>query len=235
MLLRIPHALTPDELAHVRALITSADWRDGRATAGSQSAAVKNNLQLPEDLPAAQQARQIVSVALARNPTFVTGALPKSVFPPLFNRYGGDTNHFGDHIDNAVRSHAATTRHVRTDISCTLFLSEPASYGGGELVVQDTYGEQRIKFDAGDLVMYPGSSVHRVEPVTRGERLACFFWIESMVRADAQRRLLYEMDMAITALRQQALAAASQGTGESAEVVRLTGCYHNLMRMWADV
>lgn len=232
MLLRIPQALLPDELAQVRTLILAADWADGRLTAGSQSGRVKNNLQLPEDLPAAQQARHIVSRALARNPQFVTGALPKSVYPPLFNRYGGTSNYFGDHIDNAVRTHAATARHVRTDISCTLFLSEPASYDGGELVVQDTYGEQRIKFDAGDLVMYPGTSVHRVEPVTRGERLASFFWIESMVRLDAQRRLLYDMDMAITALRQQTFAA---GASESAEVVRLTGCYHNLMRMWVDV
>ena len=237
MLLRIPQVLQPDELAQVRQLILAADWADGRITAGSQSGSVKNNRQLPEELPAAQQARHLVSVALARNPMFVTGALPKSVYPPLFNRYGGGnaTNHFGNHIDNAVRTHAATARHVRTDISCTLFLSEPASYDGGELVVQDTYGEQRIKFDAGDLVMYPGTSVHRVEPVTRGERLACFFWIESMVRADAQRRLLYEMDMAITALRQKDLQSAEPGSAESAEVVRLTGCYHNLLRMWADV
>ena len=237
MLLRIPQVLQPDELAQVRQLILNADWADGRITAGSQSGTVKNNRQLPEELPAAQQARHLVSVALARNPMFVTGALPKSVYPPLFNRYGGgnDTNHFGNHIDNAVRTHAATARHVRTDISCTLFLSEPASYDGGELVVQDTYGEQRIKFEAGDLVMYPGTSVHRVEPVTRGERLACFFWIESMVRADAQRRLLYEMDRAITALRQKDLRSAEPGSAESAEVVRLTGCYHNLLRMWADV
>ncbi|MBH2018224.1 MAG: Fe2+-dependent dioxygenase [Burkholderiales bacterium] len=242
MLLRIPQALPPDELAQVRQLILQADWADGRITAGSQSSTVKKNLQLPEDLPAARQARHLVSVALARNPMFVTGALPKSVYPPLFNRYGGgaDTNHFGNHIDNAVRTHAATARHVRTDISCTLFLSDPASYDGGELVVQDTYGEQRIKFEAGDLVMYPGTSVHRVEPVTRGERLACFFWIESMVRQDAQRRLLYEMDLAITALRQQALERAMREHTdaqdiESPEVVRLTGCYHNLLRMWADV
>jgi PKHD-type hydroxylase len=231
MLLRIPQALTPDELAQIRQLILSANWSDGRITAGSQSGAVKNNLQLPEDLPAAQQARHIVSVALARNPTFVTGALPKTVYPPLFNRYGGQTNAFGNHIDNAVRTHAATARHVRTDISCTLFLSAPASYDGGELVVQDSYGEQRIKFNAGDLVMYPGTSVHRVEPVTRGERLASFFWVESMVRQDAQRRLLFDMDMAILALRQKTLA----NEGDSAEVVTLTGCYHNLLRMWADV
>lgn len=226
MLLRISRALTADELQQVRSLLLGADWADGRVTAGDQSAGVKNNRQLPEDSAAAQQARHIVSVALARNPMFVTGALPKTVYPPLFNRYGGATNAFGDHIDNAVRTHAATARHVRTDISCTLFLSDAASYDGGELVVNDTYGEQRVKFDAGDLVMYPGSSVHRVEPVTRGERLASFFWIESMVRRDDQRRLLYELDMAILALRQ---------AGDTAETVRLTGCYHNLLRMWADV
>lgn len=231
MLLQIPQVLTPDELAQLRQLLSEADWADGRITAGSQSGAVKNNLQLPEDLPAAQQARQIVSVALARNPMFVTGALPKTAYPPLFNRYGGSSNAFGDHIDNAVRTHAATARHVRTDISCTLFLSDPASYDGGELVVQDTYGEQRIKFNAGDLVMYPGTSVHRVEPVTRGERLACFFWIESMVRHDAQRRLLYDMDMAILSLRRQ----VDPAVGDSEEIVKLTGCYHNLLRMWASV
>ena len=240
MLLRIPQALTPEELAQVRQLVLSADWTDGRVTAGSQSRTVKNNLQLPEDLPVAQQARHIVSVALARNPMFITGALPKSVYPPLFNCYVGQTNAFGMHIDNAVRTHAATAKHVRTDISCTLFLSDLASYDGGELVVQDTYGEQRIKFDAGDLVMYPGTSVHRVEPVTRGERLACFFWIESMVRLDAQRRLLYDMDMSITALRQKDWdnrQGEPDGANrpESPEVVRLTGCYHNLLRMWADV
>lgn len=240
MLLRIPQVLQPGELGQVRQLILAADWADGRITAGSQSGTVKNNLQLPEDLPAAQQARHIVSVALARNPMFVTGALPKSVYPPLFNRYRGNSNHFGDHIDNAVRTHTATARHVRTDISCTLFLSDPASYCGGELVVQDTYGEQRIKFEAGDLVLYPGTSVHRVEPVTRGERLVCFFWIESMVRTDVQRRLLYEIDMAITALRQQALQRTAQDHTEdkcieSPELIRLTGCYHNLLRMWAEV
>ncbi len=241
MLLRIPHVLTPEELAQVRQLVLSADWADGRITAGSQSGTVKNNRQLPEELPAAQQARHIVSVALARNPQFVTGALPKSVYPPLFNRYSGGSNAFGNHIDNAVRTHAATARHVRTDMACTLFLSDAESYEGGELVVEDTYGEQRIKFTAGDLVMYPGTSVHRVEPVTHGERLACFFWVESMVRSDTQRRLLYDMDMAIMALRQQDLTQnrdldrISPVNGERPEVVKLTGCYHNLLRMWADV
>jgi PKHD-type hydroxylase len=226
MLLRIPEALSAEELQQVRTLVLGADWADGRVTAGDQSAGVKNNRQLPEDSQAAQQARHIVSVALARNPMFVTGALPKSVYPPLFNRYGGSSNAFGDHIDNAVRTHAASARHVRTDIACTLFLSDPASYDGGELVINDSYGEQRVKFGAGDLVLYPGSSVHRVEPVTRGERLASFFWIESMVRRDDQRRLLYDLDMAILALRQ---------SGDTAETVKLTGCYHNLLRMWADV
>lgn len=226
MLLRIPQALTADELHQIRTLLLSANWVDGKVTAGTQSAAVKNNRQLPEDSPEAQQARHMVSVALARNPLFVTGALPKTVYPPLFNRYGGDSNAFGDHIDNAVRTHAATAKHVRTDISCTLFLSDPATYDGGELVVQDTYGKQRIKFAAGDMVMYPGTSVHRVEPVTRGERIASFFWIESMVRQDAQRRLLFDMDMAILDLR--------KAGGDTAEVIKLTGCYHNLLRMWAD-
>ena len=240
MLLRIPKVLTSEELAQVRQLVLGADWADGRITAGSQSGSVKNNRQLPEELPAAQQARHIVSVALARNPQFVTGALPKSVYPPLFNRYSGSANFFGNHVDNAIRTHAATARHVRTDIAVTLFLSDTESYEGGELVVEDTYGEQRIKLTAGDLVMYPGTTVHRVEPVTRGERLACFFWIESMVRSDAQRRLLYDMDMAITALRRQNLAQNTQLSqnplnGEWPEVVKLTGCYHNLLRMWADV
>lgn len=226
MLLRIAGALSADELAQVRALLARAPWADGKVTAGDQSGQVKNNTQVPESAPEAEQARQIVSAALARNPMFVTGALPKKVYPPLFNRYSGSANTFGDHIDNAVRTHAATARHVRTDISCTLFLSDPESYGGGELVVQDTYGEQRVKFDAGDLVMYPGTSVHRVEPVTRGERIASFFWIESMVRRDDQRRLLYDLDMAILALRRDG--------GDNAQTVQLTGCYHNLLRMWAD-
>jgi PKHD-type hydroxylase len=238
MLLKIDQALNPEELTRVRRLLAGADWSDGRITAGSQSGAVKNNQQLPEDLPASQQARQIVSAALARHPMFVTGTLPKTIYPPLFNRYSGSTNQFGNHVDNAVRTHAATAGHVRTDICCTLFLSERDSYDGGDLVVQDTYGEQRIKFDAGDLVMYPGTSVHRVEPVTHGERLACFFWIESVIRRDDQRRLLYEMDMAITALRRQArqpASVAAADTVEGAEVVALTACYHNLLRLWADV
>ena len=232
MRLKIENALEPGELARVRELILSANWADGRLTAGSQSGAVKNNRQLPEDSVQAQEARQIVSQALARNPRFITAALPKTVFPPLFNRYSGSQNSFGNHIDNAVRTHAASARHVCTDISCTLFLSPPDSYDGGELVVQASDGEQRIKLAAGDLMLYSGSSVHRVEPVTRGERLACFFWIESMIRQDDQRQLLYDMDMAITSLRQKDMNA---GQPEGEEVIQLTGSYHNLLRMWAHV
>jgi PKHD-type hydroxylase len=226
MLLRIADALNAEELAKVRALLARGPWTDGKVTAGDQSGQAKNNMQVPESAPEAEEARHIVSAALARNPMFVAGALPKKVYPPLFNRYTGETNSFGNHIDNSVRTHAASARHVRTDISCTLFLSDPSAYDGGELVVQDTYGEQKVKFAAGDLVMYPGTSVHRVEPVTRGERLASFFWVESMVRRDDQRRLLYELDMSILALRRE--------HGDNAQAVQLTGCYHNLLRMWAD-
>jgi PKHD-type hydroxylase len=227
MLLTIPNALTLDELTTVRSLLRGAHWGDGKATAGDQSAIVKNNQQLPEAAPEMARARGIVSAALARNPLFVTGALPKTVFPPLFNRYAGTTNAFGDHIDNAVRTFAATARHVRTDISCTLFLSDPDTYDGGELIIQDTFGARSIKLAAGDCVLYPGTSVHRVAPVMRGERLASFFWIESMVRREDQRRVLYELDMAILALRQQ--------HGDTTETIRLTGSYHNLLRMWAEV
>ena len=157
---------------------------------------------------------------------FFTGALPKKIFPPLFNRYDGTANAFGNHIDNSVRTWAATGAHVRTDLSATLFLSDPDEYDGGELVIEDTFGTQAIKLAAGDMILYPSSSVHRVEAVTRGTRLASFFWIESMVRDDAQRRLLFDMDMAILALRESA--------GDSETSVKLTGCYHNLMRMWAS-
>ena len=227
MLTLLPQVLTPAELQQVRQILATASWVDGRVTAGSQGASVKNNQQTPENAPATEQARQIVATALSRNPMFVTSALPKTVYPPNFNRYTGATNTFGSHIDNAVRSHAHTGRHVRTDISCTLFLSDPASYEGGELVIQHSHGEQAIKLAAGDAVFYPGTSVHRVEPVRSGERLASFFWIESMVRNGEQRQLLYDLDMAILALRQK--------SGETPEAVKLTGTYHNLLRMWADV
>ena len=227
MLLKIPQVLTKQQVADVRQIIDNADWADGVITAGSQAAKAKNNTQLPEDGDDCKKARTIVLHALATNDLFLTGALPKRIYPPLFNRYTGAKNAFGNHVDNSVRTHAATGRHVRTDVSCTLFLTEPEDYDGGELVIEDTYGSQSIKFKAGDMVLYPSASVHRVEPVTRGARISCFFWTESMVRSDDQRRLLYDLDMSIIELRKQ--------HGETAEAIRLTGIYHNLLRMWADV
>ncbi|WP_024300212.1 Fe2+-dependent dioxygenase [Methylomicrobium lacus] len=227
MLIQIPEVLSSDELAQCRALLAGADWADGRLTAGTQSAKVKQNLQLPELSAASLAARKIVLAALNRNALFLSSALPKRIFPPLFNRYEGDYNTFGNHIDNAVRTCADSGVRVRTDLSATLFLCDPDSYEGGELVIEDTYGEHAVKLAAGDMVLYPGSSLHRVEPVTRGARLASFFWIESMVRETERRRLLFEMDMAILELRET--------QGDIPPAVNLTGCYHNLLRMWADM
>jgi PKHD-type hydroxylase len=223
----IDNVLTAQELAEVCSLMAKAKWEDGKRTAGDQSVQVKHNQQLPETAPQVSKARAMVSQALARSAQFVARALPKTVFPPLFNRYSGEHNFFGNHIDNAVRTFAPTARHVRTDLSATLFLSPPQSYEGGELIIEDGLGGRSVKLNAGDLVLYSATTVHRVAPVTKGERVASFFWIESMIRRDDQRLLLYEMDMAILALRQR--------VGDGAETVRLTGCYHNLLRMWADV
>ena len=203
MLLRVPNVLSKSQLHEVRRIIDAATWADGSITAGTQSTKAKKNFQLPEDGIESRKARSIVLEALAANAEYLTGALPKKIYPPLFNKYQGSNNQFGNHIDNAVRTHADSGKHVRTDISCTLFLTEPAEYEGGELVIEDTFGEQSIKFDAGDMVMYPGSSVHRVEPVTKGARIACFFWTESMIRFDEQRRVLYDLDNAIYQLRQE--------------------------------
>jgi PKHD-type hydroxylase len=226
MLLQIPDVFTPDELARCRSLVESAEWADGNITAGTQSAKAKNNRQLPEDGEAARAARTLVLDALSRSALFFTAALPRKIYPPLFNRYGGEANAFGNHIDNAVRTQAASGAHVRADLSATLFLAEPHDYDGGELVIEDTFGTQSVKLPAGHMILYPSSSVHRVEPVTRGVRIASFFWIQSMVREDERRRMLFDLDMAILALREK--------QGDTAESVRLTGCYHNLMRMWAD-
>ncbi len=226
MLLHVPEVLSAEALQRCRQIVETAEWVDGKITAGTQSEQVKNNRQLPEDAPASQAARAIVLEALSKSALFITGALPKKTFPPLFNRYDGDANNFGNHIDNAVRTSKATGLWVRTDLSCTLFLSEPDEYDGGELVIEDTFGTQSVKLAAGDLILYPSSSVHRVEPVTRGCRLASFFWIESMVRDDDKRRLLFDLDMAILTLRGNG--------GDTEPVIKLTGCYHNLLRMWAD-
>jgi len=228
MLIQIRQVLTAAELREARRILDNAPWGDGRVTAGVQSAQAKNNEQLPQDGAQTRALQQIVLTGLNRHATFFSAALPKRVFPPLFNRYGGAANAFGNHVDNAVRFVPGTqAERVRTDVSCTLFLAEPAEYDGGELVVEDTYGSQRIKLAAGDMVLYPGTSVHRVEPVTRGFRLASFFWLESMVRSDEQRRLLFEMDAHLMRLR------STVGETEPG-VIGLTGTYHNLLRMWAD-
>jgi len=225
MLLHVPEVLNVEELKQLRDLMAGADWTDGKVTAGTQSAQVKRNIQLPETSEDAEAARQIVLRALSRNGLFFSAALPKKIYPPLFNQYR-DGMDFGAHIDNAVRTHAISGMHVRTDISCTLFIADPDSYDGGELVVEDTYGHQMVKLPAGDMVLYPGTSLHHVRPVTRGARLASFFWVQSMIREDAQRTLLFDMDASIASMRQQ--------SGDSAAVIRLTGIYHNLIRMWAD-
>jgi PKHD-type hydroxylase len=227
MLIRIPGVFDADALARARALLVDAPWTDGAATAGAQAAQVKRNQQLPPTAAAAQALQAMVLGALERHPVFFSAALPKRVFPPLFNRYGGAANTYGAHVDNAIRYTPGGGERVRTDLSATLFLSDPADYDGGELVIDDTYGEQRVKLAAGDLVLYPGTSVHRVEPVTRGHRVASFFWIESLVRSDEQRRLLHDMDRCLVHLR-STVGETDPG------VVGLTGTYHNLLRQWAD-
>jgi PKHD-type hydroxylase len=227
MFLRVPNVLTPAALAECRDILDHAPWTDGRLTAGTQAGQSKRNRQLADDAPASIAARRVVLDGLARSALFFAAALPKHIFPPLFNRYDGDMNAFGNHVDNAVRTIASNGQNVRTDLAATLFLSDPDRYDGGELVIDHAYGTGRIKLPPGDLALYPATTVHRVEPVTRGLRIASFFWIESMVRHEAQRTLLFDLDMSILALRER--------LGDSAEVIRLTGSYHNLLRMWAHV
>lgn len=226
MLIQLPQVLTGDEVRHARVLLDTASWESGRSSAGSQAAGVKNNEQLPHDCEAARNLRPLVLQALDRQPAFFSATLPKRVFPPRFNRYGADANFYGNHVDNAIRYAPDSGQRVRTDLSCTLFLSDASEYDGGELVIDEPQGARNIKLNAGDLVCYPGTSVHQVLPVTRGHRVACFFWIESLVRSHEQRRLLLEMDQALVRLR--------QAHGESPATVALTGTYHNLLRMWAD-
>jgi PKHD-type hydroxylase len=223
---RISSVLSKDELAALRAGLDQGAWGDGRVTAGFQSAQVKTNLQLPQDDPVAREAGEIVLRALERSPLFVSATLPRHVYPPLFNRYGPGMS-FGNHVDNAVRQVPGTPHRLRTDVSATLFLSAPEEYEGGELVIDDTYGSHSVKLGAGDLVVYPASSLHRVQPVTRGVRAAAFFWIQSMVRDDGDRTLLFELDTAIGALTEQG--------SDRNSLVRLTNCYHNLLRRWAEL
>jgi PKHD-type hydroxylase len=234
MLVHVQKVLGTPQLGTIRARLASAGdaWVDGRATAGHQGAAVKSNLQLAEDSPLARELGDMVLAALERNPLFISAALPSRVYPPMFNRYEGGM-HFGSHVDGAVRLVPGTGVKIRTDISATLFLAPPEDYDGGELLVEDSYGVQRVKLPAGDMVLYPAGSLHRVEPVTRGARLASFFWVQSMVRDDAQRTLLYDLDMAIMRLTRDSSNTAANPALVS-PLVSLTGCYHNLLRMWGE-
>jgi PKHD-type hydroxylase len=226
MLLHVPELLSADTVRHFRRVLDSAEWVDGSVTAGFQSARVKNNTQLSEGSPAARELGEIVLDALNKNMLFASAALPSKVFPPLFNRYEGGQA-FGNHVDNAIRQVRGSSQRLRTDISATLFLSSPDEYDGGELAIDDTYGPHSVKLPAGHLLLYPATSLHRVTPVTRGVRVASFFWIQSLVRSDSDRTLLFDMDMSIIRLRQQG--------GDNEAVVALTGVYHNLLRRWSEI
>ena|SRR5437868_4786480 len=222
MLLPIPDVLTADQVLRARQLLDQADWVDGRVTAGHQSARAKDNMQLPEGSPAARELGAMVLQALEQNALFISAALPARVFPPLFNRYTGGQS-FGTHVDNAIRQIPGTPHRIRTDLSATLFFTSPDEYQGGELVVEDTYGTHQVKLPAGHMILYPSTSLHHVRPVTSGARIASFFWIQSMIRDDGERTLLFDLDVAIQRLNGQDPA------------VQLTGVYHNLLRRWADV
>ena len=225
MLLQVPKVLDADQVAQCRRMLDDADWADGRITAGYQSAQAKHNLQLPEDSPVARELGDMILAALQRSPLFLSAALPLKVFPPLFNRYAGG-HAFGNHVDNAIRQVRGTPHRIRTDLSATLFLSAPDEYDGGELVVEDTFGTHAVKLPAGDMILYPASSLHLVRPVTRGVRTASFFWIQSMVRDDGERTLLYDLD--------RATQQVHRDLPDSSAALQLTGVYHNLLRRCAD-
>lgn len=226
MLLQIPAVLTAEQVAECRQIIDKEQWIDGRVTAGHQSGRAKDNLQLPETHPKARKMGEMILSALEKSTLFMSAALPAKVFPPLFNRY--ETGHsFGNHVDNAIRQISGTSHRIRTDLSATLFLTAPEDYDGGELVIEDTYGVHSIKLPAGDLILYPATSLHNVRPITRGARISSFFWIQSMIRDDGERTILFDMDMAIQRIAENA--------PEHPSVLQLTGVYHNLLRRWADV
>lgn len=228
MLVAVPSVLTSDQVAQARNLIERSEWEDGRTTAGQQSAIAKHNRQLPHDSEARKSVADMILASLSSNGLFMSAALPKSIFPPLINRYDAAERHgFGDHVDNAIRFLPDGKGRIRTDLSATVFLSDPEEYDGGELVIEDSYGSHQVKLNAGDMVLYPATSLHRVELVTKGTRFASFFWVESMIRDDGQRSLLLDMDAAVRTLAQKA------GDDDPA-IVALTGCYHNLLRRWAD-
>lgn len=226
MLLTIPDIFTPQEALEMRDALERTEWVDGKVTAGYQSARAKNNMQIPETHPTARQLGDKIVEALGRNPLFLSAALPLRVFPPLFNLYQGGQS-FGTHVDNAIRQVPGTPHRIRTDISATLFLTEPSEYDGGELVVEDTYGVHAVKLPAGQMVLYPATSLHHVKPVTRGARISSFFWIQSMVRDDGQRTLLFDLDTAVQRV--------ARDHPDSPAGVQLTGVYHNLLRQWTEL
>jgi len=227
MLITVKSVLSPDEVAHFREVLTNTRWVDGNITSGVQAAQAKYNLQVPEDAPEARALGETILLKLGSNAEFNAAALPLRVYPPLFNRYDTGMG-FAAHVDNAIRYIPSARQRVRTDVSSTLFLSDPGDYDGGELLIEDAYGEQSVKLDAGDMVLYPADSLHRVAPITRGSRWAAFFWTQSMVREDSDRALLYRMDKSIT------LAREALGDKHPA-VLGLTSTFHNLLRKWADL
>ena len=226
MLIQIPDVLSAEQVVHARRLLDEAEWVDGKVTAGHQSARAKNNMQLPEGHPVGRELGDVIVGALQRQPLFMTAALPLHVFPPLFNRYAGGQA-FGSHVDNAIRQVPGTPHRIRTDLSCTLFLSEPAEYDGGELMIEDVYGVHSVKLPAGHLVLYPSTSLHHVRPVTRGARVSSFFWLQSMVRDDGDRTLLFDLDAAIRNLTHE--------RADHPVAVQLTAVYHNLLRKWSEL
>ena len=226
MLIAVPDLLSPAEVADIRAIIDAAEWIDGNATSGHQSALAKHNEQLPEDGDAAKQAGRLILEALGRSPIFFASALPLKIYPPLFNRYGAGQA-FDTHVDNAIRLKRGSDFRIRSDLSITVFLEAPDDYDGGELLIEDHYGVQRVKLPAGHAVVYPSSSLHRVTPITRGRRVASFFWLQSMVRDTEKRRTLFDLDRAVQRL-------TGELGGKDRSVIELTGVYHNLLRLWAD-
>jgi len=229
MILCIPSVLAPLEVAECRKLLEEAMWEDGKSTAGYQASKVKDNMQIPGDHPAAKQVGQVILRALASNPLFMSAALPLQILPPLFNRYSGGQT-YGTHVDASIRS-LPNGQRIRTDLSCTLFFAEPDEYDGGELVIEDTYGTKSVKLNAGEMVLYPSTSLHHVTPVTRGTRLCSFFWLQSMIRSDERRSILFDMDIAIQRLAKD--LPDHQTANEAG--VQLTGVYHNLLRQWAEM
>lgn len=226
MLITVPEVLTMAQVQEARQILDAAEWVDGRVTAGFQSSRTKDNMQIPESHPAARQVGEMILNALGQNALFISAALPNRVFPPLFNRYQGGQS-FGTHVDNAIRQIAGTGHRIRTDLSATLFLAQPDEYNGGDLVVEDTYGTHSVKLPAGHMVLYPASSLHHVRPVIRGARITSFFWVQSMIREDSQRTILFDLDLAIQQLNRDNAGHPSS--------VQFTGIYHNLLRQWAEV